>query len=95
MLVYQGELEIVLRGKADERYAIPAGSVISYRADQPHIYRNLADGVTRAAMVITTPRRRRRRKPHKENAPGSPGAFSVFKPDGAGKTAPADAGAVF
>ena len=30
----------------------PAGSVISYRADQPHIYRNLADGVTRAAMVI-------------------------------------------
>ena len=52
VLVYQGELEIVLGEKADERYAIPAGSVISYRADQPHIYRNLADGVTRAAMVI-------------------------------------------
>ena len=52
VLVYQGELEIVLGEKADERYAVPAGSVISYRADQPHIYRNLADGVTRAAMVI-------------------------------------------
>ena len=52
VLVYQGELEIVLVEKADERYAVPAGSVISYRADQPHIYRNLADGVTRAAMVI-------------------------------------------
>lgn len=49
VLVYQGVLEIQL---GEERYTVPQGSVVHYRADQDHTYRNAADTVTRAAMVI-------------------------------------------
>ena len=52
VLVYQGELEILLGEKKEERYSVPQGSVISYQADQFHTYRNLSSGVTRAAMII-------------------------------------------
>ena len=52
VLVYEGELEVMLGEKKEERYSVPAGSVISYKADQFHTYRNLSGGVTRAAMII-------------------------------------------
>lgn len=52
VLVYQGELEIRLGDKKEDSYVVPQGSVISYPADQFHSYRNVARGVTRAAMVI-------------------------------------------
>lgn len=52
VLVYQGVLEIQL-GKTDgERYTVPQGSVTFYQADQFHAYRNAADGITRAMMII-------------------------------------------
>lgn len=52
VLVYQGALELSLGEDGAERYVIPQGSVISYRADQRHIYRNAGEDVTRAVMVI-------------------------------------------
>ncbi len=55
VLVYQGALEIQLGDDHDERYTVPQGSVVHYRADQGHTYRNVSNGITRAAMVINYP----------------------------------------
>lgn len=56
VLVYQGALEIELGEDEPESYVVPTGSVVHYRADRPHTYRNASDLVTRAAMVINYPR---------------------------------------
>ena len=57
VLVYQGALEITLGSTGRERYTVPRGSAIHYCADQPHTYRNAADALTRAAMVISYPKK--------------------------------------
>ena len=57
VLVYQGALEITLGSTGRERYTVPRGSAIHYRADQTHTYRNAADALTRAAMVISYPKK--------------------------------------
>ena len=57
VLVYQGALEITLGSTGRERYTVPRGSAIHYRADQPHTYRNAVDALTRAAMVISYPKK--------------------------------------
>ena len=50
--MYQGELEVCLGDKSEDCYTVPQGSVISYRADCLHTYRNVSKGITRAAMII-------------------------------------------
>lgn len=52
VLVYQGELEVRLGEKGEACFTVPQGSVISYRADCRHTYRNVSKGITRAAMII-------------------------------------------
>lgn len=58
VLVYLGTFEVQLGETGEERYVVPQGSVIHYRADQVHTYRNVSTGVTRAVMVIHYPQQR-------------------------------------
>lgn len=58
VLVYAGTLAVELGEDGAERYEVPQGSVIHYRADRSHTYRNVSPGVTRAVMVIHYPYQR-------------------------------------
>lgn len=52
VLVYLGELEIRLGDDGAECYTVSQGSVIHYKADRKHIYRNVSENQTRAVMII-------------------------------------------